>query len=71
MMPGMNGAEFAAAIRTRPAYMRIPIVLMTGAQGTEGRAAPELFNRVFDKPFNMPPMLAAIDELIRAAEQCG
>lgn len=68
MMPGMNGAEFAAAIRTMPAYTNTPVVLMTGAQGVEGRATPQLFTRVFDKPFEMVPMLTAINELIRTID---
>ncbi|WP_213878948.1 response regulator [Pseudomonas sp. dw_358] len=64
MMPGMNGAEFARAIRAKSAFAHIPIILMTGAQGREGRSAPELFTRVYDKPFDMDIMIAAVADLI-------
>lgn len=64
MMPGMNGAEFAKAIRTRAVFANIPIILMTGAQGREGRSCPELFTRVFDKPFEVDALIAVVVELL-------
>jgi CheY-like chemotaxis protein len=66
MMPGMNGAEFAQAIRSTPAGKTLPIILMSGAQGREGRANPELFGKVFDKPFDVFAMLAAVAQLLPA-----
>lgn len=60
MMPGMNGAEFARAIRAKPLFANVPIILMTGAQGLEGRSAPELFTQVVDKPFHLDALLARI-----------
>lgn len=63
MMPGMNGEEFAQAIRARPTFAHVPIILMTGAQGVEGRAAPELFTDVFDKPFSIDALLVRVAQL--------
>lgn len=65
MMPGMNGAEFAQEIRSRAMFKNIPIILMTGAQGLEGRAAPELFTKVVDKPFSIDPMLKTIADILK------
>lgn len=67
MMPGMNGAEFAREIRSRPAFQDTPIILMTGAQGPEGRSAPELFKRVIDKPFEILSMLDVINAVLAEA----
>lgn len=64
MMPGMNGAEFAHAIRARPTFAALPIILMTGAQGPEGRSAPQLFTAVFDKPFDLVALLATVAQLV-------
>jgi len=53
MMPVMDGLEFARAVRQRPAFADLPVFLMSGAQGSIGRASPDLFNVVFDKPFDI------------------
>lgn len=64
MMPVMDGLEFARAIRARPASADLPIILMSGAQGSVGRASPELFAAVFDKPFDINQIIAKVKELI-------
>lgn len=64
MMPVMDGLEFARAIRARSASSDLPIILMSGAQGSVGRASPELFAAVFDKPFNINQVVAKVKELI-------
>lgn len=64
MMPVMDGLEFARAIRARPASVDLPIILMSGAQGSVGRASPELFAAVFDKPFDINQVIAKVKELI-------
>lgn len=53
MMPVMDGLEFARAVRQRSAFADLPVFLMSGAQGSIGRASPDLFNVVFDKPFDI------------------
>ncbi|MBV7562125.1 MULTISPECIES: PleD family two-component system response regulator [unclassified Pseudomonas] len=64
MMPVMDGLEFARAVRARPDSAQLPIILMSGAQGSVGRASPELFAAVFDKPFDINQVIAKVKELI-------
>jgi len=64
MMPVMDGLEFARAIRARSGSADLPIILMSGAQGSIGRASPELFAAVFDKPFDINLVIAKVKELI-------
>ncbi|UQY34076.1 response regulator [Pseudomonas fulva] len=64
MMPVMDGLEFARAIRARPGSADLPIILMSGAQASIGRASPELFAAVFDKPFDINQVIAKVKELI-------
>ena len=68
MMPVMDGLEFARAIRARPAFGHIPILLMSGAQGSVGRATPELFAAVFDKPFDIGAVIAKVREYVDPAQ---
>lgn len=63
MMPGMDGLEFAEAIREREDSQRLPILLMSGAQAARGRERPDLFKAVFDKPFSIDEVIAKIKEL--------
>lgn len=67
MMPIMDGLEFARAVRARPAFAHLPILLMSGAQGSIGRACPELFAEVFDKPFDIQAVIAKIREFVDPA----
>ncbi|NQD79321.1 response regulator transcription factor [Phytopseudomonas seleniipraecipitans] len=64
MMPIMDGLEFARAIRARAPSVDLPIILMSGAQGSVGRSSPELFAAVFDKPFDINQVIAKVKELI-------
>lgn len=64
MMPIMDGLEFARAIRARASSVDLPIILMSGAQGSVGRSSPELFAAVFDKPFDINQVIAKVKELI-------
>lgn len=60
MMPVMDGLEFAQAVRERPAFADLPLFLMSGAQGSIGRASPELFAAVFDKPFDIDNVIEKV-----------
>ncbi|WP_455923370.1 response regulator [Pseudomonas putida] len=64
MMPVMDGLEMARKIREHPLHKDLPILLMSGAQGSIGRATPALFAAVFDKPFKIDDVVAKVRELI-------
>lgn len=63
MMPVMGGLEFAEAIRAREDFRHLPILLMSGAQAAKGRERPDLFEAVFDKPFQIDAVIAKVKEL--------
>lgn len=64
MMPGMDGLELAIAIRGKEDFAKVPIILMSGAQGSIGRATPELFDTVYDKPFDIKQVVDRIKALV-------
>ncbi|CAN7244394.1 response regulator [Aquipseudomonas alcaligenes] len=64
MMPIMDGLEFAQAIRARAQSPDLPIILMSGAQGSVGRDRSDLFAAVFDKPFDINAVIATVAQLI-------
>ncbi|GAC1034719.1 hypothetical protein thsps21_55480 [Pseudomonas sp. No.21] len=64
MMPIMDGLEFAQAIRARAQSSDLPIILMSGAQGSVGRDRSDLFAAVFDKPFDINAVIAMVAQLI-------
>jgi CheY-like chemotaxis protein len=63
MMPLMTGLELAEAIKADGALQRIPIVLVSGAQGAIARGRKDLFDLVFDKPYEIDRLLAAVEQL--------
>ncbi|MBW9091970.1 response regulator [Rhizobium wenxiniae] len=67
MMPLMTGLELARAMRADPALHAIPIILTSGAQGSIGRAEPQMFNAVLDKPYREDELLATIAKLLGSA----
>ncbi|MGJ7041414.1 CheY-like chemotaxis protein [Shinella sp. BE166] len=64
MMPAMTGLELAQAIRDSCEMKALPIVLVSGAQASIGRAHPGLFDAVLDKPYQLGAMLNIIEELL-------
>ncbi|MFN7091854.1 MAG: response regulator [Allorhizobium sp.] len=64
MMPLMTGLELAQSIRADPELTSIPIILTSGAQGSIGRAEPQMFNAVLDKPYNERQLTKLISELL-------
>jgi two-component system response regulator VicR len=64
MMPLMNGLELAQVIKSNPDWARIPVILLSGAQGAIARSHPELFAAVYDKPFRIETVLATVLETI-------
>jgi CheY-like chemotaxis protein len=64
MMPLMTGLELAQAMRADTALKDIPIILMSGAQGDIGRANPDMFDAVLDKPYQEERLIKAIAALL-------
>jgi CheY-like chemotaxis protein len=64
MMPLMTGLELSKAIRSDPKFANLPIILVSGAQGSIGRAHPEAFDAVLEKPYLDGALLAQIDRLL-------
>ena len=67
MVPVMNGLEFARALRERPDAAALPIILMSGAQAEIARQHGHLFAAVFDKPFRVEKVVAAVIALVGPA----
>lgn len=68
MMPRLNGKELAIKIREDSQLQFLPVILISGAQAHEGWDSPELFAAVFDKPFDIPTLIAKVNELLRPPE---
>ena len=64
MMPLMTGLELATAVRKDDALKVIPIVLVSGAQGSIGRSHPDMFDAVLDKPYNAKQLVLAVQKLL-------
>lgn len=64
MMPAMNGEELARTLRDDPQFKTLPIILMSGAQGSIGRENPGLFDGVLDKPFDPETLIAMVRQLM-------
>lgn len=65
MMPGMNGIELAESVREHAKFSELPIMLMSGAQAHLGIGRPDLFVKVFDKPFDIQAVLASVAERVK------
>ncbi len=66
MMPLMTGLELAEAMRADPDLCDIPIILVSGAQGSIGRARPEMFDAVLDKPYRRETLIDTVNRLLPA-----
>lgn len=66
MMPLMTGLELAQTMRADKDLARIPIILVSGAQGSIGRAHPEVFDAVLDKPYNERRLIETVSRLIKS-----
>jgi len=64
MMPLMTGLDLARTVRADREIADLPILLVTGAQGTIARRHAELFQHILDKPYNIQQLLAIVAELI-------
>jgi two-component system, chemotaxis family, chemotaxis protein CheY len=61
-MPGMNGAELLAALRSRPRYADVPVFLCTGSHVGDIVTAAEAagVTAVLPKPMRPKELLAAV-----------
>jgi len=57
MMPGMNGRQFLQALRNEPAYMQVPVLIMTAVHGLEVNLASIGASELVEKPFNADDLL--------------
>ena len=60
VMPGMDGAQLVAAMRSADAMRRIPIVMMTSLMSPHARLPPGV--RLLRKPFRVDPLLGAVED---------
>lgn len=58
LMPGMNGWDFFAKLRSLPAYVDVPVVVHTSAPGR----APQGVTRVLQKPVKFEQLIAVVRE---------
>lgn len=64
MMPLMNGAQMAAAMRKDPAYRDIPIIMMSAVTEPAVRERFSDYRAFLRKPFSMAALLQAIHGLL-------
>lgn len=64
MMPIMNGAEMARAIRADSIGPAIPIIMMSSVPENSVRERFDGFDAFLRKPFKLPALLAAIGTLL-------
>jgi two-component system, chemotaxis family, chemotaxis protein CheY len=69
-MPGLPAADFVAAVRGRPAWASIPIVLVTAALATD---IPEdlAVDEVVFKPFQLEELLELVGEVVTRRSGLG
>ena len=63
-MPVMTGLELAQAMRADEELSHIPVILVSGAQASIGRAHPDLFDAVLDKPYDEKKLIEVASRLI-------
>lgn len=63
MMPGMNGAELVRAVRERPGYENLPVLLISGAPEAALRAYKVRYQAFLRKPFSFEDLLGALAQL--------
>lgn len=66
MMPGRSGLDVLEELRSDPDLLATPVIVLTGRAQTEDREAVERAgaDRYLTKPFLIPELTAAVDELL-------
>ena len=65
MMPGMNGADLARAIRERAGYGELPVLLISGAPEAALKAYRPQYDAFLRKPFGLEEFLQVLQRLSR------
>jgi CheY-like chemotaxis protein len=63
MMPGMNGADLAQAIREKEPYLGIPVLMISGAPESALKSYPRSYDIFLRKPFGLEAFLQALAAL--------
>ena len=66
MMPGMNGADLAKAIRERERFREIPVLMISGAPESALKAYRPQYDAFLRKPFGLEEFLEVLQKLLRA-----
>jgi len=64
MMPGMNGADLAKAVRERPAFSAIPVLLISGAPVSALKPYAQSYDTFLRKPFGLEEFLTVLNRLL-------
>ena len=64
MMPVMNGAEMARAIRAMPRYAKVPILMTSAVPESALGAHAAVYDRFLRKPFDLDALLGAVRALL-------
>jgi CheY-like chemotaxis protein len=67
MMPGMNGADLARAVRERERFRNIPVLMISGAPQSALKAYGKHYEAFLRKPFGLEQLLEALQQLQRRA----
>ena len=64
MMPGANGAEFVAALRSSARHAHAKVLMISGAAESALRCYGIAYNAFLRKPFSLDVFLATVHELL-------
>jgi CheY-like chemotaxis protein len=64
MMPFMNGADLVKAVKARPAYERLPVLVISGAPESALRPYKVSYDRYLRKPFGFDDFVDAVRDLL-------
>lgn len=63
MMPGMNGADLARAVREQDRYRGIPVLMISGAPQAALKAYGRHYDAFLRKPFGLEQLLEVLRRL--------
>lgn len=63
MLPGMNGADLAKAVREQERFRSVPVLMISGAPETALKAYKPSYDAFLRKPFGLEQLLRVLREL--------